>query len=1121
MSMRRSRGVVAVGLCLALGGCAGDTSLAPATPGPVGLQVTEIALPAPSTWARAADRHVAELGAVRVEVSPETLTVRDDAGATASLRTRRAGPAAVERVDDRTLRLWDGRAVEELRLGADGYEQSWRYDVSPGRVAVTVDVEQLSLDRADGEGLHLRGPGSLRLRYGHGTWVDADGRRTPVAATWRGGAIVLEVPDDVVAASRFPAVLDPEVAVEAQPAVSAYAPTYPLALTAGGPGYLLWWAPTDRLDTTPGEGQRLDAAGRVIDRTVFRLPRPGAWLRVARAGTGWLLFSRGPGGVPDVYELPGTGDPLATPSPSSEAGAGDTRLYDVVDDAACGASDCMTVGTWRSTDDSDLGDTGRLAGSIRDLRGRAPTSLARSRLHFEIAAVTGPRVAPAAGGFLVAWTDVTFGTTSRDARVVKVRADGTLAEPEGHAVSSWGYDRVAGCLASNGTSALLVWSASRATGTRAAGVYASQLDDAGAPVGDPRYLGTGGAARCTLSWTGTQYVLARAGRMRLDATGTPLGPVGAAEPAQSLAAGTASSLLVVNSSTLGAATYGVTNTPVGPVTGLYAYIQAQSAAALFHDGSDLFVTWVTEGDGGLSGGYRAMRVRGGLPMMPTSTAVPIPLASGPFLAAVQGLQGAFNGSDYLLLNSPYSVSTSRYGIATISLDRSGGTTRAAATASIFGSSTKYSFERMRNTTSGFIAAQRCRSVMWIGPGYDVTSRSPYVVGNGPPDGCAASMETIGDTVYFAFVNWDTSPAPGVYGIRFDRNGDPIDGSPRRITTSVYTGATLYAGGGRLLLVLSLGTTFRTIELMPDWTVVRDVPGPGTAPWRERVFDGTQHVLINTDGDIGYPFRRYVTAQRMSSHGDRLDAAPIRVAEITGSPLIFGSVPISVASLGDGVTYVAYAKNDPLVSRTRISLVSISNASLGADAGADASTADTGVADAVVDAGARDAGTDAPVASDLGSPDAGARDVPATDRPASDGTVAVADTGPSDAAFTDVATADVATADAASADAVVSDAVTTDVAVDAATMADAVVSDAVSTDVAVDRTAPADAVTTDVAVDRTAPADAAGGGIDVGGGTDVGGRSGCSCTTAGDASSPRSAWWLLALVALPRRRRERA
>ena len=64
---------------------------------------------------------------------------------------------------------------------------------------------------SDARGLRFTAAGATPFVYGHATWVDAAGRQTAVNARWTGAAIELTVPAEIIASSRYPAVLDPVV----------------------------------------------------------------------------------------------------------------------------------------------------------------------------------------------------------------------------------------------------------------------------------------------------------------------------------------------------------------------------------------------------------------------------------------------------------------------------------------------------------------------------------------------------------------------------------------------------------------------------------------------------------------------------------------------------------------------------------------------------------------------------------------------------------------------------------------------------------------------------------------------------------------------------------------------
>jgi hypothetical protein len=107
--------------------------------------------------------------------------------------------------------------IETLERNAQGTEQSWRFEQAPGgagNLVIAVATPGLQYIGATSAGLQLRRPGVFELRYSHGIWIDALGKRTAIPARFDAGRILLAVPAAVVAGSAFPAVLDPEVVVD-------------------------------------------------------------------------------------------------------------------------------------------------------------------------------------------------------------------------------------------------------------------------------------------------------------------------------------------------------------------------------------------------------------------------------------------------------------------------------------------------------------------------------------------------------------------------------------------------------------------------------------------------------------------------------------------------------------------------------------------------------------------------------------------------------------------------------------------------------------------------------------------------------------------------------------------
>ncbi|HEY8077102.1 MAG TPA: hypothetical protein VIF62_23410, partial [Labilithrix sp.] len=129
-----------------------------------------------------------------------------------------SGPAPATVGADGSVAIQRGDVTERLENDDAGVEQSWRFERAPdgeGDVVVVVRGAGQRFAASTEHGLHFT-DGTLGLRYGAATWIDADGHRTTVTPRFEDGAIVMTVPSRVVASSRFPAVLDPTVSSEAE-----------------------------------------------------------------------------------------------------------------------------------------------------------------------------------------------------------------------------------------------------------------------------------------------------------------------------------------------------------------------------------------------------------------------------------------------------------------------------------------------------------------------------------------------------------------------------------------------------------------------------------------------------------------------------------------------------------------------------------------------------------------------------------------------------------------------------------------------------------------------------------------------------------------------------------------
>ena len=192
--------------------------------------------------------------------------------------------------------------TELLHNTPEGVEQSWRFEQDPGGegdLIVAIDATGLDFAGVTDGGLHFRGRGGgLGFRYGHGTWVEADGDRWSVQAQYDNGRILLSVPEEIVAGSAYPAVLDPTVTAEILndvPVLGSSGSDNANGEVAsdGGTGYFVVWQ--DRRNTRNDDiwGTRVDSSGAVLDTRGIKIYENGTTVEsnpvVAYVGTGWVV----------------------------------------------------------------------------------------------------------------------------------------------------------------------------------------------------------------------------------------------------------------------------------------------------------------------------------------------------------------------------------------------------------------------------------------------------------------------------------------------------------------------------------------------------------------------------------------------------------------------------------------------------------------------------------------------------------------------------------------------------------------------------------------------------------------------------------------------------------------
>lgn len=448
--------------------------------------------------------------------------------------TEGVGPVQSTHVDGvRDLVLVHAGGVEERWSPSPaGAEQSWRFPARPVQDAVAVEVSlgDARFERTADDGVWLRTPDGQHLRYGHGTWVDADGRRTAVPARWTGSRVALEVPPAVVATSRFPAVLDPLVtpafALEQPPQVEyyedrSYGSTPTMVPTPTGS---LFFGVTLAFPRAPMSltVQQRDASGALVPGTFRALVSDRAEIREVRAaayaGGVWLVWGQGnrSGLAPSAsrgqvmaMRVDYTGRPL-DPAPIVLGLAERTTFTEV----ACTTSQCLVLTHGRFY--QRLSADGRLLDASPQNIGSAPGA--------GRAALTA-----LADRYVVAWSEVPAGSTS-EVLVARIGLDGRVLDPRGRPVSAAGSVRENPSLASDGTRLFMTFQAG-AAGSRPAGTYTLLLDRDLNPLAPVSVITQSGFGWRPALWDGVRWIatsvvrtLVRfsSGGARLDATPLPI-----------------------------------------------------------------------------------------------------------------------------------------------------------------------------------------------------------------------------------------------------------------------------------------------------------------------------------------------------------------------------------------------------------------------------------------------------------------------------------------------------------------------------------------------------------------------------------------------------------------------
>lgn len=174
-------------------------------------------------------------------------------------------------------------ATEVVSRHPRGIEQTWRFAEMPaggGALEVVLNAAGAAFAEGGPEGLRfVAAEEGISFRYGVATWIDADGRTTPVATLGEGATIRIRVPEAVLESSRYPAVLDPILSVETElDPLAIYVPA-PLAqhrahtATDGVDALVVWQDGRDAPFEVFGTG--VNGTGNAYQRANVRLAQSG------------------------------------------------------------------------------------------------------------------------------------------------------------------------------------------------------------------------------------------------------------------------------------------------------------------------------------------------------------------------------------------------------------------------------------------------------------------------------------------------------------------------------------------------------------------------------------------------------------------------------------------------------------------------------------------------------------------------------------------------------------------------------------------------------------------------------------------------------------------------------
>lgn len=380
-------------------------------------------------------------------------------------------------------------SVDERHLATgELHSQEWRFARLPagdGPLEVFVRPTSAFPPRRTGEGFSF-GP----LSWERFRWVDATGRAWPLEATWADGALVLTVPAHVLAASRFPAVLDPTIGPAASVGRLQQAqlggPRH-LDAAADGARFLLAFS-QDRTDTTAGvyatriepDGRPVDPHGLLVARTtanaseVVVTPGNGVWLVV------WVAETSG---SRDVYaaRLTPAGQVLDPGGVLLFNGPGDEGSLSLL----------FRGGTFElfwADDRNQSGSPQLFHASLSASLSVAPSATA-ALLDVGVSGLRDPAVTLDGAGYLVAWSDFSNGLAWQP-KLARLSSTFAVLDPDGIPLSSTSNDAAHLAVRATPGGAWVAWDDESPSGPNR-NVFAQLLTPGSAPVLAPALVADG------------------------------------------------------------------------------------------------------------------------------------------------------------------------------------------------------------------------------------------------------------------------------------------------------------------------------------------------------------------------------------------------------------------------------------------------------------------------------------------------------------------------------------------------------------------------------------------------------------------------------------------------------